>query len=380
MNKITIALLISAILTPAFADTKTTKQSTQKTATKIYPMDSFDPNKFSVSNIPEFTKRYFSEAEVFLKKGEFETTAEYEERIAQGFKLKFLDSNKIYAFELDSTKIDYDVDTAQYKIRTGGFGVGDILEEESYLERNNFNVLRVGKIHRKTGSYIGENAYGLKVKIQELEGEDFYIKSSSNLKYTKEDVIVPILTFPISVEKAKQYSTCSKKLYVFAQLNNSKPNTSSNITGAVNTPTRNIPIKMYVTGKVIPMDIQGTVLKCSNGQVIGTMYPETPLTKEAEKSRKMEIWQTNTLNKAIKHWKRPESLNGMTDSQIQVKVDDKGHLINLYWLNPTGIRAIDRSIVNAFKDAAPFDPPLDISSASTGIVITFPSIQQPPVN
>ena len=39
--------------------------------------------------------------------------------------LKSLDSNKIYAFELDSTGVDYDVDTAQYKIRMGGVGVGD---------------------------------------------------------------------------------------------------------------------------------------------------------------------------------------------------------------------------------------------------------------
>jgi len=270
MKKIAIALLACCVSMTVFSANKTTTQKSKNTISQVYAMDSFNPTKFSASNIPEFTRRYFSEAEVFLKKDEFETTAEYEKRIAQGFKLKSLDSNKIYAFELDSTGVDYDVDTAQYKIRMGGVGVGDILEHDSYLNRDNYNTLRVGKIYRKTGSYVGSNAYGLKVKIQELEGEDFYIKYSSNLKYEKENIIVPVLTFPVSVEKAKQYSTCSKKLYVFAQLNNSKPDTSSNIVGAVNSPTRTLPFKIYITGKVIPMDIKGMVLKCSNGQVIST--------------------------------------------------------------------------------------------------------------
>lgn len=294
MEKIIIALLISSVALPVFAASKNIKQTSGNSAGKIYPMDSFDPNKFSVSNIPEFTKRYFSEAEIFLKKGEFETTAEYEKRIAQGFKLKSLDSNKIYAFELDSTGVDYDVDTAQYKIRMGGVGVGDILEHDSYLNRDNYNTLRVGKIYRKTGSYVGSNAYGLKVKIQELEGEDFYIKYSSNLKYEKENIIVPVLTFPVSVEKAKQYSTCSKKLYVFAQLNNSKPDTSSNIVGAVNSPTISMPFKIYVTGKVIPMDIMGMVLKCTSGQIIAT-------TENTGSTSKGIPFERGTLSKPSSH-------------------------------------------------------------------------------
>ena len=95
MKKIVIALLISATFTPAFAEAKTTKQSMQKTGAKIYPMDSFDPNKFSVSNIPEFIKLYKADASPFLKKGEFENTQDYNERISRGFKPKLLNINKI---------------------------------------------------------------------------------------------------------------------------------------------------------------------------------------------------------------------------------------------------------------------------------------------
>ena len=292
MEKIIIALLISSVALPVFAASKNIKQTSGNSAGKIYPMDSFDPNKFSVSNIPEFTKRYFSEAEIFLKKGEFETTAEYEERLAQGFKLKSLDSNKIYAFELDSTKIDYDIDTAQYKIKTAEIGSGRILARGIYSDEQNF--LRIGKIHRKMGSYIGENGYGVKVKIQEIKGEDFYIKASSNLKYIKEDVIIPVLTFPVSVETAKKYATCSKKLYVFAQLNNTKPNLRLDVVSEAITPTRSLPLSIFVTGKTIPMDIMGMVLKCTSGQIIAT-------TENTGSTSKGIPFERGTLSKPSSH-------------------------------------------------------------------------------
>ncbi len=268
MKKILIALLISTVVTSAFSEAKTTKQSKQEVTTKIYPMDHFDPNKFLVSSIPDFTKLYFSESKKILQKGEFETTAEYEERLAQGLKLKSLDTSKVYAFELDSIKIDYDADTAQYKIKTVEIGSGRILARNRDSEER--NILRVGKIYRNTGSYIGENGYGVKVKVQEIKGEDFYISNSSSIEHIKEDVIFPVLTFPVSVETAKKYATCSKKLYVFAQLNNSTPDPNLNVISEAMTPTRNLPLKVFVTGKVIPMDIKGMVLKCSNGQVINS--------------------------------------------------------------------------------------------------------------
>jgi TonB family protein len=386
MKKIVIALLISATFTPAFADTKTTKQSTQKATTKIYPMDSFDPNKFSVSSIPEFTKRYFSEAEVFFKKGEFETTKQYEDRIAQGFKPKSLDSNKIYAFELDSINISYNADKNQYEILTNRNDTGEIIEKDRLSkEEPTSHYLRVGIIDRKSDSYIGSNAYGLKMKIIKIQGNDLYIKASSDFKnYIKKDYVRSALVFPVSIEKAKQYSNCNKKLYVFSKLNGNKPDLYSTVGGAVNSATRDHPLDMFVDSKVIPMDVNALVLKCSNGQIIGSELPQSPLAKEAEKSRKeaekseqMNIWQSQILNKAIQYWKKPESLNGMKESEIQVTVDNQGRLLNLSWLNPTGIRAIDRSIVNAFKNAAPFDPPPSPypGSTITRFVVKFPSIQ-----
>lgn len=111
-----------------------------------------------------------------------------------------------------------------------------------------------------------------------------------------------------------------------------------------------------------------------NCKIASDQMPETEQTK-AEKAKQMDIWKTNLVTKAVQNWKRPESISGMTESQIQVQVDDKGKLLNLRWIKPTGVRAIDRSIVNAFKDAAPFTPAPDISSAFKGIVVTFPSPQ-----
>lgn len=154
--------------------------------------------------------------------------------------------------------------------------------------------------------------------------------------------------------------------------------------GAIGCPPKTILITEYASSRGVHTFgalCEGQKYYCTymypnpiNCKTASDQMPETEQTK-AERAKQMDIWKTNLLNKAIQHWKRPESLNGMTDSQIQVQVDDKGKLLNLRWIKPTGIRAIDRSIVNAFKDAAPFAPPLDISSAFKGIVVTFPSIQ-----
>lgn len=377
MKKITIALLVFAVSTTAFSANQSTTKNSKNTVSKIYPMDSFNPNKFSVSNIPEFTKRYFAEAEIFFKKGEFETTKQYEDRIAQGFKTKFLDSNKIYAFELDSIDINYDADKNQYEVLTNREDTGEILEKDILSKAEpKSQYLRVGMVDRKSNSYIGSNAYGLKMKVIKIEGNDLYIKTSSEFKnHIKKDSFRSALAFPVSIEKAKQYSNCNKKLYVFSKLNGNKPDLSSTVGSAVNSATRDNPLDMFVRSKIIPMDVEALVLKCSNGQIIGSEHPQSPQAREAEKSEKMDLWQSQILNKAIQYWKKPESLNGMKDSQIQVTVDNSGRLINLSWLNPTGTRAIDRSIVNAFKNAAPFDPPPYPSSTVTQFVITFPSIQ-----
>lgn len=110
-------------------------------------------------------------------------------------------------------------------------------------------------------------------------------------------------------------------------------------------------------------------------KIAADYVPETQEAKE-EKLAEMETWKSNVLNKAIQNWEKPESLDGMVDSEISVKVNEKGQLLNLQWVKPTNVRKIDRSIVNAFKKAAPFNAPPDISSAFNGVLIVFPANQE----
>ena len=67
----------------------------------------------------------------------------------------------------------------------------------------------------------------------------------------------------------------------------------------------------------------------------------------AEEDKKLEEWKVNVLNKTIRNWKKPASIDGMIDSEMSVKVDNNGKLLNLRWVESTGNKKIDRSIVNA---------------------------------
>lgn len=96
-----------------------------------------------------------------------------------------------------------------------------------------------------------------------------------------------------------------------------------------------------------------------------------------KKSENMEIWKANVLDKTMRNWDKPESLEGMIDSEMNVRVDSKGNLVKLHWIKPTGNRKIDRSIVNAFKKASPFTIPPDTTQAFNGVSIIFPANPKP---
>lgn len=263
MKKIAITLFVSTAFTPAFAASKTTTQSSKNSPSKIYPMDSFDPMKFSVSNISEFTKRYATEAEVFLKKKEFETTAEYETRITKGFKTKSLDSSKIYAFQFDSIQIKYNPDQARYEItNVDSPDIGRIFGDH-------FGIIRVGKINRTSGQYKASNAYGTTANVIRIHGTDFYIKSSNSFTNVSDDSLL----FPVEIESAKKNSSCKKQVYIFGKLNGQAYKDSSYDFAAIEMPKINLPVDIQIRKRTIPMDVQGVVLKCSNGAVLSVQIP-----------------------------------------------------------------------------------------------------------
>jgi TonB family protein len=92
----------------------------------------------------------------------------------------------------------------------------------------------------------------------------------------------------------------------------------------------------------------------------------------AEEDKKLEEWKVNVLNQTILNWKKPASIDGMIDSEMSVKVDNNGKLLNLRWVEDTGNKKINRSIVNAFKDASPFPRP-PVTAPTLTVTIIFPA-------
>lgn len=270
MKKLAMTLLASTALTSAFS-------APQSSTSALYPMDSFNPQKFTASNIKEFVKKYSSEADAIVKKGEFETTAEFQTRLAEGFTPKLLNKNKIYAFQLDSIITTYNPDKTRYEIKLqrqpdlgrdlfGGSGWRPLIIGMTDSDKDKFtprNTLRVGKLVRTSNQYTSSNAYGKKAKVTRIHGKDFYINSSKFF-----NVHDNALIFPTEIEHAKKNASCNKQVYIFAKLNGKTPSNYAEDFVAIKTPTIDLPLDIKVQRYTIPMDIVGMVLKCSNGTVL----------------------------------------------------------------------------------------------------------------
>ena len=293
MKKIAFILTAFTVVTSTFA-------APESKTPALYPMDSFNPNNFKASSASEFIKRYSSEAEVIFKKGEFETTADYNARIGQEFKPKSLDSDKIYAFKLDSISAKYNPDKASYEVRTmGDPSVGDIFENErkfsSNLDETYTYYLRVSKLNRKSDQYKGSNAYGRTSTIVRMRGTDFYIKSptpfgNSSGKNRSNDY-QNTLVFPTEVEIAKKNSSCNKEVYVFGQLTGEAYHNNPYDFAVAYAPKLDFPLDIAVVRKAVPMNVVGMVLKCSTGTILSTYTaPVNDSYKKTQPAEKVAIY------------------------------------------------------------------------------------------
>lgn len=164
------------------------------------------------------------------------------------------------------------------------------------------------------------------------------------------------------------------------------------VAGVIGCPAKSITISDYSASSKNPLIVSAHTFTatCNNVKYYCSyLYPSPVTCKEDVNSlnkstddifdelEEMKRWKTKVLDKAIRHWKKPESLDGMSDSEITVRVDSQGQLLNLHWVQTTNNRKIDRSIVNAFKDASPFAIPPDATEAFNGVSIIFPTNPKP---
>jgi TonB family protein len=170
----------------------------------------------------------------------------------------------------------------------------------------------------------------------------------------------------------------------------SKEKISQNlVAGVIGCPADSILISDYSASSKNPFMVSAHTFSATCNDVkyyCSYLYPtpatckvaadHVPKTEEDEikKEKEMELWKTDLLDKAIRNWVKPEYLDGMVDSEIDVTVDHRGKLLNLRWVTPTKIRAIDRSIVTAFKKAQPFRAP-PVTTPTVTVTITFPAKQ-----
>jgi len=289
MKKIAIFLTASVTLTSAFA-------TPQGTTSALYPMDSFNPDRINVSSTKEFLKIYSSEAKAFLKKGEFETTIDYETRIAKGLKTKSLSPDKIYAFKMDSISVKYNPDKEMYEVTTtDSTSVGRLFGMRRILlgaDRTSENNLRINKLSRVSDKYKASNAYGRTLIVTRTKGEDFYINSQP-FTNVSEDALV----FPTAMEIAKKNSSCKKEVYVFGKLNGEVYTKSLTEYGAFSSPEIDYPIDIKIVKKTVPMNIVGMVLKCSTGAVLSVYIPaESDLDTDRIKPSKPKIYKLKSTS------------------------------------------------------------------------------------
>jgi hypothetical protein len=126
-----------------------------------------------------------------LKKGEFESTKQFESRQSEFVKKPFLGeispATKI-SISLDPPQnehdfaLAYDADTSQMKLRLAekGFPIGC--------------TLSLGRTSRQTGSYVGSNAFGVKARVTKHEVTYFCL--GGNIGHE--------VAFPVDPEKARK--------------------------------------------------------------------------------------------------------------------------------------------------------------------------------
>lgn len=121
-----------------------------------------------------------------LKKGEYETTAEYEQRLANSSgDLAPLDAASEYAFLIQlEMPPSYNADTQTYTAWKPIW----CHETMEYGPNKGWFTCVIGKISRQESNYVGSNAFGVKASIDKTTGVDFGIAVPKSTDIFKSDI------------------------------------------------------------------------------------------------------------------------------------------------------------------------------------------------
>jgi hypothetical protein len=163
------------------------EQQVHQAAWSPQPYDSRSPlppgyTGLNIKKVRDFLK---SKQET-LKKGEYETTAEYQQRIASSAgDLAPLNASSEYAFllQLEMTPT-YNADTQTYTVWKPIW----CHETMDYGPNKGWFTCVVGKISRQESHYVGSNAFGVKATIDKTTGIDFGIAVPKDTDIFKSDI------------------------------------------------------------------------------------------------------------------------------------------------------------------------------------------------
>ena len=220
--KITICLtatllLVAGMQSPQAAQAKAKPASTaKKTPAETWKPTAFDmdakllPANYAGIDLAKFDALFAAKAGS-IKKGEFETTEEFETRTAdKDALLNPISTHDVYAFKMSSIEVVYDADLQAYKI--GKDTKQTCLANYTFGEHKDWVICTAGESGRVRDTYVGTNSYGASAKINRTFGRDVALAFPSNSpaltsafkrntysaeRYWYED------TLPVPLEKAR---------------------------------------------------------------------------------------------------------------------------------------------------------------------------------
>lgn len=174
-----ICLLIAPTVSAADKTLKQNKTKSKKIATSWKPV-AFDdtaqrlPANYSGLNPISFYNMYKGKVDK-LEKGKYETSEEFERRIAdKDALLAPITTSDLYAFRMEDIAVQYDADAKSYKVGDVSFiGNYSCKETRSLKTEKEEITCKVTSISRQNSTYTGSNAYGASRTVKRIKGLDF---------------------------------------------------------------------------------------------------------------------------------------------------------------------------------------------------------------
>lgn len=230
------------------------------------------------------------------KKDEFETTAQYQERVDKSFKSLNIPSKFFIEIPIEHNNITFDADTrlltfSPYVINNAnvyyGMNFGKLLESGNQYFSDAYDV-QISRSVKEQGSYAAQNAFGstFQVKKQEVTYKSIFDQPKQGMSFNKPPLgVFNIDENNISIDRVKALKSKSKA-YAFVSLKppyiakTSSPPEKVTATGRVDSTTIN---------EVLFADIQCFIIADENNNGIISSVLDTKLGDEFVKQEEIRL-------------------------------------------------------------------------------------------